>query len=318
MSRTFGDHIRGNIVGYIALFVALSGTAVAVDGSLPGQNTVGSADIIDGDVTAADIKAESIGSAKIADHQVKNADLGLGASSSNTIADGGVQGIDIKDETLTGADVKSRSLTGDDLVPGAVDRLEIQFDAVGGEEIEDGAVQAADLATDVIPADGDFGDGDGSTKLATDSVGGTEIADDSVDGNRVLDGSLSGDDLVDGSLTGDDLASSVITPVAVGAFAGDCVSNTNCPLAFNQGVTGVRRVTEGHYCIEAGGAGSFITAEPWTNNVLHWIYPVLVSGAAAGGPDWSCETGEFAVVTHLYAPDGEDFGNHIGFSFAIY
>ena len=298
-----------DVMAAFACFVALGGTAMAVDGSLPGQNTVGSADIIDGEVTPADIRAESIGGGKIADRQVKNADLGLGASSSNTIADGGIEGIDVKNGTLT----------GDDLGFGAVDRPEIQFDAVGGEEIEDGAVQAADLATDVIPADGDLGDGDGSTKLATDSVGGTEIADDSVDGNRVLDGSLSGDDLVDGSLTADDLASSVITPVAVGAFAGDCVSSTNCPLEFNQGVTGVRRVNEGHYCIEAGGAGSFITAEPWTNGTGFWIYPVLVSGAAAGGPDWSCETGEFAVVTHLYRPDGEpDLGNHIGFSFTIY
>ena len=101
MSGRLGSHIRNNVVGYVALFVALSGTAVAVDGSLPGQNTVGSADIIDGEVTAADIKAESIGSAKIADGQVKNSDLGLGASSSNTIADGGVQGIDVKNGTLT-------------------------------------------------------------------------------------------------------------------------------------------------------------------------------------------------------------------------
>ena len=33
---------------------------------------------------------------------MKNADLSIGASSSNTIADGGIQGIDVKDDTLTG------------------------------------------------------------------------------------------------------------------------------------------------------------------------------------------------------------------------
>ena len=57
MSGRFGSHIRNNVVGYVALFVALSGTAVAVDGSLPGQDTVGSADIINGEVTQNDIKA---------------------------------------------------------------------------------------------------------------------------------------------------------------------------------------------------------------------------------------------------------------------
>ena len=98
------------VVAYLGLFVALGGTAVAVDGSLPGQNTVGSADIINGEVTPDDIKADAIGSAKIAPQSVKNADLGLGASSSNTIADGGIQSIDVKNDTLTGTDVNESTL----------------------------------------------------------------------------------------------------------------------------------------------------------------------------------------------------------------
>jgi hypothetical protein len=113
MLRRIGAHIRNQWIGTVALFLVLTGgTAMAVDGSLPGQNTVGSADIINGEVTQNDIAADSVGSAKIVDQSVKNNDLGLGASSSNTIADGGVQGIDVKDNSLKGDDIDESSLQG--------------------------------------------------------------------------------------------------------------------------------------------------------------------------------------------------------------
>ena len=123
--------IHNQWAGLIALFLVLSGgTAMAVDGSLPGQNTVGSADIINGEVTQNDLGADSVGSGRIADRQVKNQDLGLGASSSNTIADGGVQGIDVKDDSLTGADVNEQELgavpvAGDAFTLGGKNVLEV-------------------------------------------------------------------------------------------------------------------------------------------------------------------------------------------------
>jgi hypothetical protein len=131
MQRRISDHIRSNIVGYIALFCfAMGGSAYALDGPLPGQNQVGSDDIINsevkgvdigagevknGDIGAFEIKAnniapDSLGGAKIADRSVKNADLGLGASSSNTIADRGIQAIDVKLNALTGAEIDESSL----------------------------------------------------------------------------------------------------------------------------------------------------------------------------------------------------------------
>jgi len=131
MQNGISGHIRSNIVGYIALFLfAMGGSAYALDGPLPGQNQVGSDDIINsevkgvdigagevknGDIGAFEIKAnniapDSLGGAKIADRSVKNADLGLGASSSNTIADRGIQAIDVKLNTLTGAEIDESSL----------------------------------------------------------------------------------------------------------------------------------------------------------------------------------------------------------------
>jgi hypothetical protein len=48
------DHLRSNVVGSVALFVVLSGTAYVLDGPLPGPNTVGSADIINNEVYSVD------------------------------------------------------------------------------------------------------------------------------------------------------------------------------------------------------------------------------------------------------------------------
>jgi trimeric autotransporter adhesin len=104
------SHIRSNIIAYAALFFALSGTAYAIDGPLPGQNQVGSLDIINGEVANDDLANNSIGTDKIADGRIRNQDLSVGASSSNTIRDGGIQGVDVKNDTLTGTQIDESSL----------------------------------------------------------------------------------------------------------------------------------------------------------------------------------------------------------------
>jgi hypothetical protein len=138
MEGRIRSHIRSNVVGYLALFIALSGTAYAVDGPLPGQNQVGSEDIINGEVKNADLGADAVASGKIADRQVKNADLSLGASSSNTIADGGIQGIDVKSNTLTGTQVDESTLSGGGDVSGPLSNLQLGGGTVGREELASG------------------------------------------------------------------------------------------------------------------------------------------------------------------------------------
>jgi hypothetical protein len=152
MRQRFRSHLTyANVISSLCLFLLLGGTAVAVDGSLAGQNTVGSADIINGEVKDTDLGPDSVSSGKIADRSVKNADLGPGASASNTIADGGVQGIDIGNGQVTGADVGNDSLTGADVAdiisPGGVTQV-----AVGEEKtlLRDGpfTVTATCIAND--------------------------------------------------------------------------------------------------------------------------------------------------------------------------
>jgi hypothetical protein len=124
MSKRIREHLRSNVVGYVAIFLfAVGGTAYATHPG--GANTISTGDIINGEVKTADLGdgevrnpdlgADSVASGKIQDRQVKNADLGLGASSSNTIADGGILNVDVANDTLTGAKVNNNSLTGDDV-----------------------------------------------------------------------------------------------------------------------------------------------------------------------------------------------------------
>jgi len=71
VSRRLGEHLRGNVVGYVALFISLSGVAWAANGPLQGKNTVGSADIID-----AQVKTDDIGHNQVRGDDILESSLG--------------------------------------------------------------------------------------------------------------------------------------------------------------------------------------------------------------------------------------------------
>jgi hypothetical protein len=67
MSRRIGEFLRSNVLGLIAIFIALSGTAIA--GSVPNDSVV-SESIVDGEVMTTDIALDAVGSGRIADETV--------------------------------------------------------------------------------------------------------------------------------------------------------------------------------------------------------------------------------------------------------
>lgn len=85
-----GNHIRSNVVGYAALFVALSGTAYAVDGPLAGQNTVGERDIINDEIHSVDVRDD-------------------------TLPSGGLGAIDLRPDSVRSSEVMNDSLVGADI-----------------------------------------------------------------------------------------------------------------------------------------------------------------------------------------------------------
>jgi hypothetical protein len=69
VSSRIRQHIRGNVVGYVALFLVLTGgTAQALNGS----NTVFSDDIVNRDVKTADLGFKSVTANRLAPNSVRS------------------------------------------------------------------------------------------------------------------------------------------------------------------------------------------------------------------------------------------------------
>lgn len=125
MSRRIGSHVRNQWAGLLALFLVMTGgVAYAVDGPLAGTNTVGSEDIIPGEVQRVDIAAAAINGNRIQDATIRDDDL----------APGSISGAKIDDNSLKGADVDELSLNA------AVLQRRIASSCVEGQ-----AIQSIDL-----------------------------------------------------------------------------------------------------------------------------------------------------------------------------
>jgi hypothetical protein len=76
MKGKFSNHVRSSLVGYVALFVALSGTAWAA--SELSKNEVKSKHIGKGQVKKADLANDSVNSQKVADASLLGEDFAPG------------------------------------------------------------------------------------------------------------------------------------------------------------------------------------------------------------------------------------------------
>ena len=141
--------------GYVAVFIALSGTAFADRRPLPGVDQVGSQDIINQEVQTADLDPGSVTTGKIASGGVTAPDLA---------------GDVISDDTLN-------PLTGSTKVAsGAIKESELGASSVFGAEVAPGSLDGSDIADGSLQG-GDLADGSiGAADLGTGSVGTAEVA----------------------------------------------------------------------------------------------------------------------------------------------
>jgi hypothetical protein len=118
MSARLRTHIRSNIIGYVALFFALStGSAVALSGS----NTVFTDDIANdtqpasggnpaGGLVAADLRPNSVGTSEVAADSLGAGDLAPSSVGTSEVVNNSLTGTDVNEATL--GQVPSAALGG--------------------------------------------------------------------------------------------------------------------------------------------------------------------------------------------------------------
>jgi hypothetical protein len=185
MSGRIRSHLRSNVIAYLALFAALSGTAIAA----APRNSVNSKSIKNGAVHKEDIGANAVDGSKVQDESLTGAD----------VANNSLNGVDINGPTLTGVDADT---------VGGVPASQLQFgngvDVGGGTTTFSGTDTALttpdgtlDVGCDATPVVS-FGDGgtDGSNTFVWTfgaSAGAVPTTTSSTDFHDVADGNTSGD-----------------------------------------------------------------------------------------------------------------------------
>ena len=130
------------ILSCVALFVALSGSALAVG---LAKNSVRSAQIVDGTVRTVDVKDAAVTGTKIAPNAVGPDQIAENAVSSAKVAPDSLSAQDLAPSSVTSSEVADQSLSADDLGPNSVGSSEVQDNAVGSTELQAGAVRASEL-----------------------------------------------------------------------------------------------------------------------------------------------------------------------------
>jgi hypothetical protein len=100
MLHRLSAHIRQNVVAWLALFVALSGTSAWAT-----HETILSSDIVDGEVQSVDVR----------DGTLQGQDYGPGSVSGWRILDENVTTLDLANNAVFSEDIRNDTLTGDDV-----------------------------------------------------------------------------------------------------------------------------------------------------------------------------------------------------------
>jgi hypothetical protein len=120
------------VISCIALFVALTGSALAVG---VGKNTVRSPQIVDGTVRTVDLRDNSVAAGKVAPDAIDTTEIAENGVESADVAPDSLTAGDLAASSVGSSEVADQSLTADDLGP----------NSVGSSELQTGAVRASEL-----------------------------------------------------------------------------------------------------------------------------------------------------------------------------
>jgi hypothetical protein len=199
-SSRISAYLRSNVLGLVAIFIALGGTSYAMS-HLP-RNSVGRKQIKNNAVIGKKVKDASLSGADLADNSVTGQQVSestLGTVPSATSA-----------TTATNATTATTATTADTATNATTATNAMQLGgSPAGAFLQGSAAPAGDL-TGTYAAPVIAGGAVNSAKVQNQSVTGTDIANDSLDGTQVQN--LSGADIADGSLGQADIGVATGTP----------------------------------------------------------------------------------------------------------
>jgi hypothetical protein len=213
MSKSIGETVRTNALGLVAIFIALTGTAIAAQTA--ATNSVVSKSIKNGQVKKPDLAANAVqGSANVLDETLTGAD----------VLDDSLAASDLAPDSVGSSEVAPDALTSADLASDAAGASEVAPNAIGGSEMADNAVASAEVVPESL----------GAADLGVGSVGLSEIASNAVNLQHMADNSVGSAEVFPLSLRMGDLAVGV-TDESNANVAGT-INATACSGGFNDGL----------------------------------------------------------------------------------
>ncbi len=158
MSGRIRQHLRQNVVGYISLFLVVSGgTAYATHGD---PNSISSGDIIDDEVRSIDVRDDSLAGGGLAADDLREDAVGSSEIRDDTLPGGGLVAQDLRVGAVGPAEVRDDTIVGGGLVA-----PDLRAQSVGTSEVVNGALTGVDIdeaSLDKVP-DADALDGNDSS-----------------------------------------------------------------------------------------------------------------------------------------------------------